>query len=1082
MDLSNPYKKDDYIESLRNEFLPEDFDTHYEKLDIEFSPKYIKQVSLLGEVPSLNLKILEIHHTSEHDPRISITRESFRLMEHHSYHRVLAIFYSENSDNYRLSLLTYDYELEGKKVKKIISPPKRFSFFLGPDAKIHTPSKYLIKKGRVKDFNDLKDRFSIEVVNEEFYKEIALKFIELVGGTIKKGNNKKNISPSLKLPSITDHNILKEFGVRLIGRIIFCWFLKKKKSSNNIPLIPEEILSKDAVETNTNYYHSVLEKLFFEILNTPANKRKTEFRKDIFDKIPFLNGGLFEPHEHDFYSPYNINTLRVPDEWFEEFFDILEKYNFTIDENTSIDIELSVDPEMLGRIFENLLAEINPETEKSAKKATGSYYTPREIVDYMVDESIKYYLIEKTGLHEEKLKTLLSYNQEIKEFTEERKKQVVDALDELKILDPACGSGAFPMGIMQKIVLILQKVDPNSSLWLEKQLEKVPDPFIREEIKEELKEANLDYIRKLGIIKHSIYGVDIQQIAVEISKLRAFLSLIVDSKVVDNKDNRGLKPLPNLEFKFICANTLIKISTHQNFLEDQFLNDIEGLIKEYFSKYEDKERIKNKIKKIIDDKIGKEIEGFRNDFKSIDKSKLSQSKETKEYLRNRVNKDYKKRLFQVELWESYKNIFEDKAVKFFETKYFFPEVFKQGGFDIIIGNPPYGGEIENNSKEWIKKTFSFGTIKDSASLFVERGVNLLKEKGTLLYIITFSITFNKNFSRTRELLFKKFRKTEIYTFDRDKCRIFKSMTQSVSILKSYLKINENMEKNNKEGIFTSKFYRETPNINFIPIQNTDKLLFPKNSKYHEPHRLPKIGDFNNLSILKKMMKNTGTVQSKILDYNGFRIWYRSSGNFWYNAFENKPYNSSEIKEIKVKKSFVNFFIILINSSLFYFYMRIYGDGRHLNKDLLNNFPIPEDLDSELKKMDKIIKLQKNKFLNKLLSVFDETQKKFNSRLIKDEIDLIDLLLGRYFYNFSYEEIIYIINYDSVIRGGNKLPEKLNKVIDKIIAKKHRGEDTSKEEFQIDLMVYKLYNLTYDELKIIDPEIEKKINRDEWERS
>ncbi len=1076
MDFSKPYDKKDYVSFFQNDFLPEDFEYYEEELDLEFSPHYINKVKILGEVPSLELKILEISHLSEHDPRVSITRESFRLMEHYTYKKVLAIFKSERSDNYRLSLLTYDYELEGKKVKKIISPPKRFSFLLGPGAKLHTPQKYLIQKGRIKDFEDLKNRFSIEVVNKEFYDEIALRFTELVGGTRKVRNRIEKFSPLLKLPSTTDHNILKEFGVRLIGRIIFVWFLKRKTSDSGIPLIPENILSKQAIEKNKNYYHSVLEKLFFEILNTPVVNRKRELRNEEFDKIPFLNGGLFDPHEKDFYSPFNINNLKIPDEWFLEFFDILERYNFTIDENTSIDIELSVDPEMLGRIFENLLAEINPQTEKSAKKATGSYYTPREIVDYMVDESIKHYLLDKTEINEDLINNILSYNQDAPKLTENERIKIVDAIENLKILDPACGSGAFPMGIMQKIVLILQKVDPDSSLWLKKQIDKIPDPLLRREVEEELKEANLDYIRKLGIIRHTIYGIDIQQIAVEISKLRAFLSLIVDSKVEDNKDNRGLKPLPNLEFKFVCANTLVKLPKSYDPEDKKFLGEISELIEKYFIEYQKKEEIKKLIKERINNKVKTKTESLLKQINSFDKDDSGLSEEGKNHLKNKVKKEYEPKFFEIDLWNSYQNIFNDKPVKFFEIKYFFPEV--KDGFDIVIGNPPYGSDIEEEEKEWIKKTFSYGTEKDSASLFVERGFDFLKPKGTLIYIITFAITFNKNFSKTRFLLFKNFKKSEIYTFDRDVCRIFKSMTQSVSILKAF---GRKEQKEKSEGIFTSKFYRETPNINDIPVQRADYFLFPKDSRYSDPHRLPKIGNKMNLIILKKLLKNKSNIFDKMLSEFGETVWYRSSGNFWYNAFDRKPYRSSEIKEIKIRKVYKDLFLLLLNSSLFYLWMRIYGDGRHLNKDLMKLFPIDERIENTLIRYKYLLELVRKKFFKELFMVFDEKQNMFNSRLIKHEIDILDLILGRFFFNLTIEEIYYIINYDSIIRGGVKLSEPFLRAFDTIIAKKERGEDTSKEEFQIDLIVYKLYNLTYDEIKIIDPEIENKITREEWER-
>lgn len=158
---------------------------------------------------------------------------------------------------------------------------------------------------------------------------------------------------------------------------MFCWFLKEKKSENGIPLIPESMLALDSVKASRNYYHDTLEPLFFELLNTNQPRRKGKFaREEIYTQIPYLNGGLFSPHADDHYKfapelqtgQYGLVT--IPNGWFEHFFEILGQYNFTVDENTSYDIELSIDPEMLGRIFENLLAEISQENGENAKKSS----------------------------------------------------------------------------------------------------------------------------------------------------------------------------------------------------------------------------------------------------------------------------------------------------------------------------------------------------------------------------------------------------------------------------------------------------------------------------------------------------------------------------------------------------------------------------------------------------------------------------------------------------------------------------------------------------------------------------------------
>ncbi|MCK4885794.1 MAG: hypothetical protein KAS96_00335, partial [Planctomycetes bacterium] len=569
MNFQDTYKRAAYLDFFRDTLLPEDFYITNEPID--FQTDITKKVVKIGEVPSLDLPVFEIKHKSENDPRVTLSKEAFRILANYGKQQALILFISTKAANFRLSLVTLDLKLEGKKPKTAFSNPRRYSFFLGPEAKLHTIQEYLSKPGRVKDFEDLKSRFSIEVVNKEFYDSIATLFTFLTGG--KRGTGKKAIDTGkglLELPQTTDDTIKKNFAVRLIGRLIFCWFLKKKKSKSKdgIALLPEQLLSAEAIKPNKGigvFYHSVLEPLFFEVLNTPIDERNNEFKKEPWSIIPFLNGGLFAPHEDDFYKltfngiSEHLNTLIIPDDWLKELFKVFETYNFTIDENTSIDVELSIEPEMLGRIFENLLAEINPETGETARKATGSYYTPRPIVEYMVDESIKQYLATKTGIADDKFVTLLSYSDEDAYLTEIEKDNILNALDTIKIIDPACGSGAFPMGILQKILLILQKIDPDSKKWLKRILAKIDNTLARKEFEKELKSETINYIHKLGIIQNSIFGVDIQPIAVEISKLRFFLSLIVDENVNDKEKNRGVKPLPNLEFKFVCANTLIDL-------------------------------------------------------------------------------------------------------------------------------------------------------------------------------------------------------------------------------------------------------------------------------------------------------------------------------------------------------------------------------------------------------------------------------------------------------------------------------------------------------------------------------------------
>lgn len=711
MKLDQEYDRDDLINFLKNDFL-QNFTKDIRPINQSSNTKTINSANYLGECSDFDLQVFELETSGKSDKKISQALDSFRLLREYQSYRALVAYYSKDDANWRFALLqmTPDLSDKGKVVNKY-SNPRRYSFLLGPHAKIRTPEKYLIKDGQVKDFKDLQRRFSVEVVNKDFYREIARYFIRLVGGDTKLGSNTEHFKPELHLPSIDadDHKTYQEYTVRLIGRIIFCWFLKQKKSQEGISLLPEEFLSSYAVKNAENYYHSILEPIFFEVLNKPKESRKPQFRNG-YDKIPYLNGGLFDPHYDDFYEGQPNFALKIPNEWFVELFEVLETYNFTIDENTSLDVDLSIDPEMLGRIFENLLAEINPETGESARKSTGSYYTPRQIVEYMVDQSLLQYLLTKTGISQQKLEALISVDSSDDEqfpLTDQDKQKVVNALDEVKIIDPACGSGAFPIGILQKIVWILGKVDTNGKLWFDKKLEGL-DPLLHEDFKQKFQNENFDYIRKTGVIRDSIYGVDIQPIAVEVSKLRSFLTLIVDEDIDELLSNRGIKPLPNLEFKFVAANSLICLPDSANSNNKQ-MGMFEDTVEIGQLKY---------LRDLYFVSNGLEKEKIKSKFKDVQR----------QMFKNQVDKGgHGKLTMALADWDP----FASQSAEWFDQDW----MFGVSRFDIVIANPPYGANIDN-LMSYFRSTY-LDVIKNYADIykiFFSFGIGLLETGGILTYI------------------------------------------------------------------------------------------------------------------------------------------------------------------------------------------------------------------------------------------------------------------------------------------------------------------------------------------------------------
>lgn len=664
-------------------------------------------------------------------------RELLRNVYQYDVDGAIIVFVQQ--EKWRLSFVSEIKVLndEGEIVEQA-TEPKRYTYLLGEGEKVRTPSDRLSKlSGKSLALQDILNAFSVEALNEEFYKIIQAYFYELVGSKIGKGKKVTDYGKGiLQLPSVPKESrqVYQEFAVRLIGRTVFCWFLKMKKSDAEAPLLPESLLSSKAVKQYSGYYHTILERLFFQTLNTPVEQR-VENLPEGADQIPFLNGGLFEPGNQDYYKPSNVtglsqnlNTLNIDDQWFVKFFEELEKYNFTIDENSVTDVEVSVDPEMLGRIFENLLAEIDPDSGETARKATGSFYTPREIVDYMATESLVQYIHNKTNLPQDQLRPIFKMmdKQEF-DFNKAETVAILDALDQVKILDPACGSGAFPMGVLQKIVQALQKLDPDAEWWKKRQVARVSNAIVRKQLKEKLESSGVEYARKIGVIQNSLYGVDIQPVAAEISKLRCFLSLVVDENIDENKPNRGIEPLPNLEFKFVTADTLIKLpeDNAQRGLFDNWeeMQELEELRNDYIQSYgKQKQRIKEQFLKV-------------------------QQKMFKDQLS--LFSDKASRAYQLSTW----NPFGHEKSDWFDPKW----MFGVEKFDVVIGNPPYGGSISNSLKKanYYSET-SFGG-KESYKFFFNRCVKLFKEgqTGIICFITSDSFIEKDNFEDLRSFLINR---------------------------------------------------------------------------------------------------------------------------------------------------------------------------------------------------------------------------------------------------------------------------------------------------------------------------------------
>jgi len=729
VNCADPFERKKFMAFLGS-FLP-DFHADIRAVRLPRGVRSITEGHQLGVSRQLNLVVFEFVHQGSPDRKSTLASDGFRVMKDIASFLALAAYRSSEEGGWRLSLMSATPVIdEHGRVVTQLSNPRRQSFAMGPGAKVHTPTKYLQQLGRVKDHDDLVDRFSVEVVNREFYGRIAELYTELVGGARVVDGSPVRYPGLLRLPATARSEQQRhEFAIRLVGRLMFCWFLREKSSLDGGALVPHDVLSFGAANQTVDYYHQTLEPLFFELLNRRADGRAARLRTAPFDQIPYLNGGLFYPGTDDFYSSAGSqshlrSSVLVPDEWIRRLFEVLERYNFTVDESTSIDIDLSIDPEMLGRIFENLLAEINPETGESARKSTGSYYTPRQIVDYMVNQALAGFLVRKTPLSHAQALALLSddvADADERPLGAEEREAVIDAIGSLTILDPACGSGAFPIGFLQALVQTLRRVDPDAQMWLQHQVRAAP-PELRRVIEREFQHRNFDYIRKLGVLRQSIYGVDVQPVATEIARLRCFLTLMVEERVDDSAPNRGIEPLPNLDFKFVAADTLLEVSP-------EYAHGQLGL-------YEDDEGIA-RLRELRADYFGA-TSGERDDLKL--QFVQTQKKMLERLFANHAVAELTKRLSR---WDP----FAHAATPWFDPTWMFGV---QDGFDVVIGNPPYVNALE------FKRTYPAGyreelnarfeSAKGAYDLFVpfiEVGLSLAKEGGCLAYI-----TPNKYLSAT----------------------------------------------------------------------------------------------------------------------------------------------------------------------------------------------------------------------------------------------------------------------------------------------------------------------------------------------
>lgn len=842
--------KQTYNQSLWKELLGDifgnqiSFETKAEQIFIEKGKaKQIERFASITLSDYKNIAVLDILTSKDVQiarNRVALREIVFKLIDQDKYHGLLVFYHSEDAKqlDYRLSFISNQtlIDSDGNFVNQSTNP-KRYSFILGENESCYTPAQRLINlKAKQPQFiafennvgislKDLTDTFSVEALNNEFFKKYKdIHYKKLWEYIANKEEYAKHLLNYEESELTKQQKPIRDFAKKMLGRIVFLHFLQKKGwlgcSANTAEWNDgDKHFMQNLFAHYPNkekFYSKCLTVLFYNVLNARRDndlipeaimyKGQNGDSKAKY-KAPFLNGGLFDNDQAE------TNNFEFPVNYFTDLFDFFSQYNFTIDENSPDEQEVGIDPEMLGHIFENLLEE---------NKDKGAFYTPKEIVHYMCQESLIQYL--QTHLPECSAddspatiaienfirKDDIGLRSDKKNFIVQNASRINDLLDNLKICDPAIGSGAFPMGMLQEI--FEAKCILNLTL----------DNAEKAQLKKE-------------IIQNSIYGVDIESGAVDIARLRFWLSLVVDEEVP--------QPLPNLDYKIMQGNSLLeriedvdlsnlfanetvdkkyKVGNYgQMTLGEAFIGvcdslefeedektELNDLLSTYFDfeennkgKYKTKQAIKNRINSIIEDKLKLKFEKDRKNFVADLQVKYNHlasnevqpsdpngviAKKTKnsEKLNKEISiiekkiKELSNILEKIKKWEN-----KEKERPYFLWHTYFKDVFDNGGFDIVIGNPPYIQlqKMGKHADDLQNANFvTFSRTGDIYCLFYEQGLKLLKDNGVLAYITSNTWMRTKFGEAMRKFFREKTQTVSLLNFEDTK--IFQTATVETNIL------------------------------------------------------------------------------------------------------------------------------------------------------------------------------------------------------------------------------------------------------------------------------------------------------------
>lgn len=946
---------ENFVENVILPIFGEDkYEDAYEEDVLENNPELVTTAHSIGVARLVRLGTIDIpmnptdifditvsNHVQMKRNRVGVQQLIRRIMS--TYSSAFMLFHYNDDDKWDWRFTFCSKQRDNNDA----TDSKRYTFLLGPYQSCRTAADNFIKLAQKKgdiELEDIVGAFDVEALSNEFflkYKEQYEKFVMFITGKkfIKKGGKwveKVFHEPHSQMYQDFGSNDkrVRDYVKKLLGRIVFLHFLQKKgwlgvepgkewnEGDKDFML---NIFRSSTPEQQADFLDSVLEPLFSD-----AFDKDRHADNDLFDthvtglpnngvlRFPYLNGGLFGRDCDD-----DISTV-FPAEYFESLLIMFHQYNFTIDENDPTDAEVGIDPEMLGQIFENLLED---------NKDKGAYYTPKEIVRYMCKESLISYLQNDfpREFRENIRRFVTSYD------VDYLPKDIVDDIDKklvnIRICDPAIGSGAFPMGLLKELF------------------------YCRGAIENFGNSVEI----KRHIIQNNIYGVDLEKGAVDIARLRFWLSLVVDETTPEL--------LPNLDYKIVQGNSLYTTfsSKYINISDRQVHSRIEKILdekkklyalqKEYFNlsgeaKYQCSIDIKDAILNIVAHQLLADIDAGKDSqqtelFAESASPKKKQQDTQKDNIRDflEAGKEMRAKLHDESL------SLEERAklsLPFFDYKVIFSDIFEQAptGFDIVIGNPPYGATLNDEEKKIVKRFYKTtqkieGVQKgslDTYTLFIELGYWLVRKNGFLTYIVPISLTSSDSLSGLHKLLIDNCRGIKISSYAVRPKPVFKNAVVNNSII-MFQKTGTRCEQ-----LLSTKMNRRGKDFDLQYL--LDHLQFTDVLDMLKFGRIPKIGLPIEKRILEKL-KSYKTISDYIVAENGKQIVYRFAGGRYYKIVTNYFNGTSSESSLLLNNKYADAIGCILSSNLSFWYYQIYSDNINWRDSEIKSVPVPQLSDEQI---------------------------------------------------------------------------------------------------------------------------------------